>query len=115
MRGRFDRGLIEAALSHAPASFTLHARNPARDLAIGANHITFATVGSAPDVSDLERGRRVGNFEDYCDLIRLAQAFNIVHFMGGYPVEPLDLQSWRASPACSPWSTPPRRCASIRR
>ncbi len=90
-RVRFDRGLIEAALSHAPSSFTLHARNPARDLTIGANHITFATVGSAPNVSDLERGRRDGNFEDYCDLIRLAQAFNIVHHMGGYPVEPVDL------------------------
>ncbi len=84
MRGRFDRGLIGEALSHAPASFTLHARNPARDLAIGANHLTFATVGSAPNVSDLERGQRDGNFEDYCDLVRLAQAFNIVHFMGAH-------------------------------
>ncbi len=90
-RVRFDRGLIEAALSHAPASFILHARNPAHDLTIGGNHITFATVGSAPNVSDLARGRRDGNYEDYCDLIRLAQAFNIVHFMGGYPVEPVDL------------------------
>ncbi len=90
-RVRFERGLIEAALAHAPPSFTLHSRNPAHDLTIGANHITFATVGSAPNVSDLERGRRVGNFEDYCDLIRLAQAFNVVHFMGGYPVEPVDL------------------------
>ena len=90
-RVRFERGLIEAALSHAPSSFTLHARNPAHDLTIGGNHINFATVGSAPNVSDLERGRRVGNFEDYCDLVRLAQAFNIVHHMGGYPVEPVDL------------------------
>ena len=29
--------------------------------------------------------------EDYCNLIRLAQAFNTVHLMGGYPVEPIDL------------------------
>jgi trimethylamine--corrinoid protein Co-methyltransferase len=90
-RVRFDRGLIEEALSHAPASFKLHARNPAHDLMIGGNHINFATVASAPNVSDLVRGRRDGNYEDYCDLIRLAQAFNVVHFMGGYPVEPVDL------------------------
>ena len=90
-RVRFDRGLIEHALGHAPSAFTLHARNPARNLTIGGNHINFATVGSAPNVSDLERGRRDGNYADYCDLIRLAQAFNIIHHMGGYPVEPVDL------------------------
>ena len=71
-RVRFDRGLIQEARSPAPPSFTLHARNPARDLTIGANHITFATVGSAPNVSDLERGRRDGNYEDFRDLVRLA-------------------------------------------
>jgi trimethylamine--corrinoid protein Co-methyltransferase len=60
---------------------------------MGDNHINFATVASAPNVSDLERGRRDGNYDDYCDLIRLAQAFNIVHLMGGYPVEPVDLPS----------------------
>ncbi len=90
-RVRFDRGLIEEAVGHAPAEFTLHARNPAHDLTIGGNHINFATVGSAVNASDLAGGRRDGNYEDFCDLIRLAQAFNTVHLIGGYPVEPIDL------------------------
>ncbi len=90
-RVRFDRGMIEEAVSHAPSEFTLHARNPAHHLTIGGNHINFATVGSAVNVSDLAGGRRDGNYNDFCDLIRLAQAFNIVHLIGGYPVEPIDL------------------------
>ncbi len=90
-RVRFDRGLIAQSLATAPASFTLHARNPAHDLAIGANNINFGTVGSAPNSSDLDGGRRVGNFDDYCNFLRLGQCLNIVHFFGGYPVEPVDL------------------------
>src|SRR5262249_16630981 len=36
-------------------------------------------------------GRRDGNFADYCTFIRLAQSLNIMHLIGGYPVEPIDL------------------------
>jgi len=90
-RVRFDRALIEGAIAGAPASFTLHARNPERDVIIGGDHVCFTAVASPPNVTDTERGRRAGNFRDYCDLLRLGQSFNIVHMFGGYPVEPVDL------------------------
>ena len=90
-RVRFERGFIEEHIAKAPAEFTLHARNPERNLIFGANHVNFGTVGSAPNVSDRDGGRRVGNFEDYCKLIKLAQSLNIVHLLSGYPVEPVDL------------------------
>jgi trimethylamine--corrinoid protein Co-methyltransferase len=48
-------------------------------------------VGSTPNCSDLDHGRRPGNFTDYQNLIRLAQHFNVIHMTGGYPVEPIDL------------------------
>jgi len=90
-RVRFDRGLIMESIAHAPGSFTLHARNPHRNLTVGENHLNFCAIASAPNVSDLERGRRPGNYEDYCNLVRLGQAINIIHLFGGYPVEPVDL------------------------
>lgn len=90
-RVRLDRGLIEELVSKTPSRFTLHARNAERNLEIGGNHMVFATVGSAPNVSDLQGGRRVGNFVDYCNLLRLCQSLNIIHLFGGYPVEPVDL------------------------
>jgi len=90
-RVRFDRGLIQEAVGHAPASYTLHARNRAHNLTMGGSSINFCTVGSAPNASDMEGGRRPGCFEDFCNFLRLGQAFNIVHLFGGYPVEPVDL------------------------
>ncbi|MBB3064910.1 trimethylamine methyltransferase family protein [Limibacillus halophilus] len=90
-RVRFDRGLIETAVGKAPSDFKLHARNPKHDLTFGGNNIAFCEVASAPNVSDISGGRRVGNFKDYCDLLRLGQQLNIIHLFGGYPVEPVDL------------------------
>src|SRR5499426_3318128 len=88
---RFDRGLVMESIAKAPSEVKLHARNPERSLTFGGNHINFGTVASAPNVSDLDRGRRPGNFQDYCDLLRLTQSLNIVQFISGYPVEPADL------------------------
>ncbi|MFQ5467915.1 MAG: trimethylamine methyltransferase family protein, partial [Kiloniellaceae bacterium] len=90
-RIRFDRGLILEAIAHAPSRFTLAARNPAHSVTIGGNHVNFLLVGSAPNCSDIEGGRRDGNYKDFCDFLRLAQSLNIVHMTGGYPVEPVDL------------------------
>ncbi|GAB4183184.1 MAG: trimethylamine methyltransferase family protein [Thalassobaculales bacterium] len=90
-RVRLDRGLIEQAIATAPAGFTLHARNPAHNLAFGGDHVIFAQVASAPNCSDMERGRRPGAQEDFRNLVKLAQSFNIIHCTGGYPVEPVDI------------------------
>jgi trimethylamine--corrinoid protein Co-methyltransferase len=88
---KLERGLILERIAKVPREVTLHARNPERSLTFGGNHINFGTVASAPNVSDLDRGRRPGNFQDYCDLLKLAQSLNIVQFISGYPVEPADL------------------------
>ncbi len=90
-RVRLDRGLVLDQVRKAPAQFTLHARNPAHDVVIGGNRIAFCSVSSAPNCSDLDRGRRPGTYADFCDLLRLAQSLNVVHCATGYPVEPIDL------------------------
>ena len=110
-RVRFDPAFVEERIRTAPAAFTLHARNPARSVRIGENVINFCMVASTPNVSDLERGRITGNFEDFCNLTKLAHSLNICHMIAGYPVEPVDL---RPRPATSMRSPPWRRSATAR-
>mgnify|MGYP001247761458 CR=1 FL=1 len=88
---RFAPELIEEHLSKAPSEFTFYARNSEHNLEVGGNHTIFCLIGSAPNSSDLDQGRRSGNFKDFENLIRLAQYFNIIHMIAGYPVEPVDL------------------------
>jgi len=90
-RVKFDPDFVTESIASAPSSFALHARNPEHDLQIGGDWMAFGTVGSPPNVSDLDRGRRIGNRVDYQNLLRLGQALNAVHFLAGYPVEPVDL------------------------
>jgi trimethylamine--corrinoid protein Co-methyltransferase len=90
-RVRFDPDMVSERIATAPSSFTLHAPNPERHLRIGEDWMAFGTVGSPPNVADLDRGRRIGNREDYQNLLRLGQSLDSVHFLAGYPVEPVDL------------------------
>jgi trimethylamine--corrinoid protein Co-methyltransferase len=85
--------MVVERIKTAPSSFTLHATNPEHDLEIGGDWMAFGSVASAPNVADLDRGRRVGNREDYQNLIRLCQMLNPVHFFAGYPVEPIDIHA----------------------
>lgn len=90
-RVRFDPDLVTELIAHVPATFTLHATNPAHHLQIGGDAVAFSAVASAPNVVGLGRDRRVGNADDFRDLVRLSQALNAVHMHGGYPVEPVDI------------------------
>ncbi|MHA1599675.1 MAG: trimethylamine methyltransferase family protein [Alphaproteobacteria bacterium] len=88
---RFDEALVREYVAHAPSSFRLHARNAMHEITIGGASINFAPVAGPPNVSDLDRGRRPGAFEDQCNLIRLDQALGVTHIAGASPVEALDL------------------------
>lgn len=88
---KFDRGLIRERVSEAPGSFELRARNPDRSLPIGGNNICFASVGGPAFVSDLDRGRRPGTYEELCDYLRVIQSLNVIHQEGGGCFEPMDL------------------------
>ncbi|MBD9373171.1 trimethylamine methyltransferase family protein [Rhizobium sp. ARZ01] len=92
-RVRFDRGLIMHMMASVPPEFTMHARNPLRNVEIGGNNLAFAQVASAPFVTDREGGRRAGNREDFRKLVKLAQCYDIIHTTGGYPVEPVDIDA----------------------
>ncbi len=86
-----DRERLMERLQTVPSEFIMHSRKPVRNRLVGRNAINFTPVSSAPNCSDLEGGRRTGNFEDYCNFLRLTQGFDIIDFFSGYPVEPVDI------------------------
>jgi trimethylamine--corrinoid protein Co-methyltransferase len=90
-RVRFPRGLVSEVLNTAPASFTQHARNPARSVVIGGESVVFAPAYGSPFVMDLDRGRRYGTIEDFRNFVKLAYASPWLHHSGGTVCEPVDL------------------------
>ncbi|MGB2200964.1 MAG: trimethylamine methyltransferase family protein [Pseudooceanicola atlanticus] len=86
------RDFVMEMLSHAPSEFTMTPRNPAHQVRVGGNHVLFGNVSSPPNYWDLELGRKIpGQRTHYADFLKLSQYFNCIHFIGGYPVEPVDL------------------------
>ncbi len=92
-RVRFERGLILDAVSKAPSAFDISARNPERSLHFGGRSINFAAVSSPPNASDMDRGRRTGNFEDFCNFLKLTQSVNVAQVVSGHAVEPVDIET----------------------
>ena len=90
-RVRVDAAQVEELIALAPSRFTLHARNPARNVVLGGDHLVFCAVGGPAFVTDIERGRRAGNIADFIDYVKVIGALDIVHQEGGGPLEPTDL------------------------
>lgn len=84
---------VTEMLARVPRSFTLTPRNPARALRVAAEGgaLHFGPISSATHIWDIERGRRLGDFAAFQEMVRLSQLFNALHFIGGYPVEPADI------------------------
>lgn len=86
-----DAGLIEERLATVPRTFSIAARNRAKDLRFGGNDMVFASVGGPAYVMDLDRGRRDGTLQDLQDFLRLCQSLNVIQQESGGPLEPMDL------------------------
>jgi trimethylamine--corrinoid protein Co-methyltransferase len=88
---RLDPAQVDSLVALAPREFRLHARNPERDVLFGGTNVVFCAVGGPAFVSDLDRGRRAGNFADFVDYVRVIGALDVLHQEGGGPLEPTDL------------------------
>lgn len=88
---RLGRETVQHFCSLAPRVFSLHSRNPRNKVIFGGNVINFSSANGAPNASDLTRGRRYGDYESLCNLIRLNCALGAVHISGGEVVEPMDI------------------------
>jgi len=81
-RVRFGPGLVEAAVSRAPRSYVLAARDPDQDLDVGAGRGYLALDGCAAELVDLETGRRRSTtVADVEEITRLADALPEIGFV----------------------------------
>jgi trimethylamine---corrinoid protein Co-methyltransferase len=87
---RIDRGLVAAALATTPREFTLHTKDPQRNLPIGGRDVVFAPTSGPPNIMDLKGGRRAGTLVDFENIMKLCQSFDVIHVLGG-GVEPQDV------------------------
>lgn len=90
-RVKMDRAMVRELTALAPSQHEIIPRNPDRKIIIGGRYQANVNVSSPPNVSDLERGRRIGDLASFTDLVKLSQYFNCIHMVGGYPVEPADV------------------------
>ena len=87
---RFDPGFLRAQAALAPSEFTLHARNPARDLVVGGDHMVFCPAQGPPFVR-IGAERRDGRLADLEQLLRLTQASGVLDTPGRNILEPNDV------------------------
>src|SRR5271156_1778038 len=87
---RIDRGLTTASLATTPHDVTLHALDPERHVPLTKGCGAFAPTSGPPNIMDTAGGRRAGTFEDFCNLVKLCQSFEVIHVLGG-ATEPQDV------------------------
>src|SRR5437763_4414823 len=89
-RVRFDPDFLRAQAARAPSSFTVAARNPARSLTVGGDHMVFAATNGPPFVR--EGGtRRDGTRADLERFLKLTQLSEVLDTPGRNIVEPNDV------------------------
>ena len=101
----FGEDQVMSALETAPAQFTIHARNPDKDVIIGGGEPVFAPGYGAPFIIDPEAssqgpargvGKRRATMQDYENLVRLADALPNQDLSGHLLVEPGDVPAHTA-------------------
>jgi trimethylamine--corrinoid protein Co-methyltransferase len=86
---RFDPDWILEQVAKAPREFDLQARNPERTVHIGGDHMVFSAVYGCPFVRE-GADRRDATYDDFQNLVKLAQSFPQLDSPGGTICEPND-------------------------
>lgn len=91
----FPAKLVEEQIAKAPSQFTLHARNPEKNVIIGGDHIAYIPCYGPPFVSDLDGGRRESTLADFTNFVKLTHCSSHQDITGGVMAEPNDVPHQR--------------------
>jgi trimethylamine--corrinoid protein Co-methyltransferase len=86
---KLDPDWILEQVGKAPSQFTLQARNPERSVTIGGDNMVFSAVYGCPFVREGLQ-RRDATYDDFQNLVKLAQSFPQLDSPGGTICEPND-------------------------
>ena len=86
---KFDPEFILEQVKKAPSEFDVQARNPENNVHIGGDSMVFAANYGSPFVRDLGT-RRTATFDDFQNLVKLAQSFKLMDSAGHTICEPDD-------------------------
>ncbi len=89
---RIGRDIVAAALASAPRSIRALGGDRSRDLVLELGALSFLAGSGAPNVTDIERGRRPGNLADFEALVRIVQSFDVLHMLGPF-IEAQDVET----------------------
>jgi trimethylamine--corrinoid protein Co-methyltransferase len=82
---------VQNALEHAPSTFTLHARNPVRDIIIGGGEPALTPGYGAPHMITASGTKRNATLADYHQFCKLGHSSDVINVTGFLMVDPTDL------------------------
>ena len=89
----FSEKQVMDAIKSVPRQFTLHARNPEKNVVVGGGRPVLAPGYGAPFLVDAQDGKRDATLEDYRNLVKLAHVLPNQDISGYLMVEPQDIPS----------------------
>lgn len=87
----FEEAQLLSTLESVPGTFTLYARDPEKNVTVGAGKPILAPGYGAPFLADPEEGIRKPTIEDYRSLVRLAHMLPNQDLSGHLLVQPEDI------------------------
>ena len=86
------RDIVTAALASAPRSILAHGGVPERDVMLEPGSLVFQPGAGAPHATDRVKGRRPGTGDDFRDLVKLTQHFDVLQMVPPL-IEPQDVDT----------------------
>lgn len=86
----FPKSMVERELKHVPSSFTLHGRNPEKNVELNTEQTAFVGPYGSPFVLDLDKGRRPGTLDDFIKLVKLCHMMKNIDIQSHISCEPGD-------------------------
>ncbi len=85
-----DRGLVRDLIATIPTTFTYHARDPQKNVALGGRDCIFVPMTGAPYLRDLDDVRRNPMLDDLAMFHKLSHMLPSLHSSAHHIVEPYD-------------------------